>query len=154
MMPRAEETIRQLGIEIPPGPEPLGTYNPTIRTGQLVFSSGALGTIDGKLIVSGRVGMDVSMEQACASARQAVLNALGAIRAEIASLDNVTQVVRLNVFVNSAEDFTDQHKVANAPSDLLVQIFGDCGKGTRCAIGASGLPLNAPVELDLIVEVR
>ena len=148
----AEEKLEQLGIELPQGAKPVGAYVPAVRTGNLVFTAGQLPMRDGKLTAAGKVPTDVSLESAQAAARTAALNALAAVRGEIGSLDNVVRVVRLNVFVNSAAGFTGQAKVANGASNLLVEVFGEAGKHTRCATGAAELPLNAPVELDLTVE--
>lgn len=155
-MSTVEEKIRQLGIEIPPAPTPVGAYVPAVRSGKLVYCSGQLGTIDGELITpEGRVPGDVSVEEGRLGGRQAVLNALSALRAEIGSLEEVVRIVRLNVFVNSEPGFGGQAKVADGVSELLEKIFGqEVGRGSRCAIGAVGLPLNAPVELDMIVEVK
>jgi len=123
-----------------------------VRAGSLIFTAAQIPTKDGKLIATGKVPRDVSLADAQAAARQAVINALAAVRAELGTLDAVARVVRLNVFVNSAPTFTDQPKVANGASELLLEIFGDAGRHTRCAVGAAELPLDAPVELDLIVS--
>ncbi len=149
----AEQKLRKLGIELPATPEPVGAYVPAVRAGGLVFTSGQLPIKDGQLIAAGKVPAEVDLDQAAAAARQACLNALSAARAEIGSLDAINRIVRLNVFVNSSAGFTDQAKVANGASELLTEIFGESGRHTRCAIGAAELPLNTPVELDLIVEV-
>jgi len=125
-----------------------------VRSGGWIFTAGQLPLRDGKLTALGKVPSPVTLEQARAAARQAVLNALAAVRAEAGSLDAVARVVRLNVFVNSSGGFTDQAQVANAASELLAEVFGEAGRHTRCAVGVAELPLNAPVELDLIVEVR
>ena len=146
----AEANIKELGIELPPAAAPVGAYVSCVRAGGLVFTAGQLPTKDGRLIAAGKVPTDVPLETAQAAARQACLNALAAVRAELGSLDAVARVLRLNVFVNSADGFTDQAKVANGASQLLVEIFGESGKHTRCAVGAAELPLNAPVELDLV----
>lgn len=150
-----EEKIRELGIEIPPAPAPLGAYIPAVRSGNLVYCSGQVGAIGGKLTTpGGQVPTEVSIDDARASSRTAVLNCLSAIRAEIGTLDDIARIVRLNVFVNSAPGFIDQPTVADAASEALLEIFGEDGRCSRCALGAAALPLNAPVELDLIVEVR
>ncbi len=149
-----KQTITQLGFELPEAAAPIGSYVPALRTGNLVFTAGQIPTRDGKLIAAGSVPTDVSLQDAQAAARQCVLNALAAVEAEIGSLDDIIRIVRLNVFVNSAPPFTDQAQVANGASDFLVEVFGDAGKHTRCAVGAAELPLGAPVELDLIVQVR
>jgi enamine deaminase RidA (YjgF/YER057c/UK114 family) len=109
---------------------------------------------DGKLIATGKVPTEVPLEQAQAAARQAALNALAAAKSLLGSLEEVARVVRVNVFVNSAAGFTDQPKVANGASELLTEIFGDRGRHTRCAVGAAELPLNAPVELDMVLETQ
>lgn len=149
-----DEKLAELGIELPGVASPVGAYVPVVRTGQLLFTAGQLPLRDGELIAAGKVPCDVSLEQAYAGARQAALNALAAIRQEAGSLDKIAQVVRITCFVNSAPGFTAQAKVANGASELLAELFGSAGLHTRCAIGAAELPLNAAVELDLIVEVR
>ena len=146
------ERIEKLGIEIPTPAEPVGSYMPARRAGGLVFTSGQLPMKDGRLLAIGKVPVDVSLQLAQRAARQALLNALAAVRDAIGSLDAVASIVRLNVFVNSSPGFTDQAKVADGASDLLTDIFGRAGKHTRCAIGVAELPLGSPVELDIIVE--
>ncbi len=146
-----EARLKAMGIELPAAAAPVGAYVPAVRAGDLIFTAGQLPMMDGKLLTAGKVPTDVPLDAAQAAARQACLNALAAVRAEVGSLDAVARVVRLNVFVNSAPGFTEQAKVANGASELLAEIFGAAGKHTRCAIGAAELPLNAPVELDLIV---
>ena len=151
-----EERLQTLGLELPAPAEPVGAYVPAVRTGNLVFTAGQIPLKDGELLAAGKVPTDVPQEIAAAATMQALLNALAAVRGalgEDGSLDRVTRVVRLNVFVNSATGFTDQAKIANAASELLLAAFGEAGRHTRCAIGAAELPLNAAVELDLVVEV-
>ena len=148
-----EQKLRELNIDLPAPARPVGAYVPSVRTGSLIFTAGQLPLADGKLTAEGKVPTDVPLPAAQAAARTAALNALSAVRVEAGSLDAVTRIVRLNVFVNSAAGFTDQAQVANGASELLQEIFGDAGRHTRCAIGAAELPLNAPVELDLIVEI-
>ena len=154
-----EERLQKLNLELPAPAAPVGTYVPAVRSGDLIFTAAQIPTRDGELLAAGKVPTDVPQEIAEAAAMQAVLNALAAVKQALGegdgpgSLDRVVRVVRLNVFVNSAPGFTDQSKVANGASELLVAAFGDAGRHTRCAIGAAELPLNAPVELDLIVEV-
>lgn len=147
------ERLAELNITLPAAPAPVGSYVPGVRTGNLVFTSGQLPLRDGQLIATGKVASDLSLDDAAAAARQAALNAL-AVAADVAGgIDNIARIVRVNVFVASAPGFTDQAVVANGASDLLVDIFADRGRHTRCAIGAAELPLNSPVELDMIVEV-
>jgi enamine deaminase RidA (YjgF/YER057c/UK114 family) len=148
-----EQKLQSLGIELPPTASPVGAYVPAVQTGNLAVTAGQLPLKDGSLTAAGKVPADVSLEDAQLAARQAMLNALSALRAEIGSLDSVSRVVRLNVLVNSTAGFTDQAKVANGASDLLLEVFGDAGRHTRTAVGAAELPLNAPVELDITAEV-
>ncbi len=147
-----EQRLRELGLSLPAATTPVGAYVPAVRTGNLIFTAGQLPLRDGQLTATGKVPTEVTLDSAQCAAHQAALNALAAIKALTGSLDAVTRVVRLNVFVNSAAGFTDQAKVANGASQLLVELFGESGRHTRCAIGAAELPLNAPVELDMIVE--
>lgn len=147
------QTLRELGLELPPTPAPAGSYVPAARTGNLVFTAGQLPMRDGKLLFTGKLGAGVTLEQGQQCARQAALNALSAVTSVTGNLEGVSRIVRVNVFVSSADGFTDQPKVANGASELLGAIFGDAGRHTRCAVGAAELPLNAPVEVDLVVEV-
>ncbi len=148
----AEAKLRELGFELPAAPEPVGAYVPAVRVGNLVFTSGQLPTKDGKLIAEGKVPEDVAVEAAQFAARQGCLNALAAVAAEAGGLDAITRIVRLNVFVNSTRGFTDQAKVANGASEMLEIVFK---RGhTRCAVGVAELPMDAPVELDMIVECK
>jgi enamine deaminase RidA (YjgF/YER057c/UK114 family) len=145
--------LQQLGLTLPPVAAAIGAYVPAVRSGRFVFTAGQVPTKDGKLLATGKVPTDVPLEAAQAAAAQAVLNALAAAVGVAKSLDGIARIVRLNVFVNSAPGFTDQAKVANGASDLLLKIFGDAGRHTRATVGVAELPLNAPVELDLIVEL-
>lgn len=148
-----EEKLAELGIELPECPTPVGAYVPAVRTGNLVFTAGQIPLFNGSLLAEGKVPADVSPEACRLATRQALLNALAAIRQEVGSLEAVRKVVRLNVYVASAPGFVDQAQIANGASDLLGAIFGTNGHHTRCAVGVAELPLGAPVELDLIVEV-
>ncbi|MCP4379773.1 MAG: RidA family protein [bacterium] len=149
-----EQKLQSLGIELPPTAAPVGAYVPVVQTGSLAITSGQLPMKDGSLMARGKVPADVSVPEAQLAARQALLNALSALRSEIGTLENVSRIVRLNVLVSSSPGFTDQAKVANGASDLLLEVFGDIGKHTRTAIGAAELPLNAPVELDITAEIN
>ena len=148
-----EQTLADLSLELPQLAAPVGAYVPTVRTGNLVFVSGQIPMRDGKLVSQGKVGADLTVTQAAQAAQIACVNALAAVKAQIGSLENVTQVVRIEVYVSSAPGFNDQVKVANAASELLQNVFGTAGRHSRCAIGAAELPLNAPVELAFIFEV-
>lgn len=152
-MTTIRERIHELGLELPPAPQPLGAYTPVVRAGGLVYTSGQLPVVNGELIVQGKVPADVTVPQAQACAMQAALNALAAVEAEVESLESVRQVVRVTVYVNSSPGFTDQASVANGASELLLKAFGSAGRHTRCAIGAAELPKNSPVEVDVIFEV-
>ena len=148
-----EQKLATLGIDLPAAPSPVGAYVSAVRTGNLIFTAGQLPLVDGALAARGKVPADVSLADAQAAARQAAINALAAVGGLAGSLDAIVQIVRVNVMVNSAPGFTDQAKVANGASEMLAEVFGQAGRHTRCAIGAAELPLNAPVELDMIVEV-
>jgi enamine deaminase RidA (YjgF/YER057c/UK114 family) len=148
-----EENLRGLGLELPPAPKPVGSYVPAVRAGNLLFVSGQLPLKDGKLLAVGHVGGQLGLEQAQACARQAALNALGVLAAELGGLAKVRRIVRLTGHVASAPGFTDQPRVLNPASELMVQVFGDAGRHSRAALGAAELPLGAPVELEMIVEV-
>jgi len=152
-MATAEQKIQQLAIELPRPPGPVGAYLPVVCSGRTAFTSGQLPVRDGALTATGKVPDDVPIVEAQVAARQAALNALAAVKARLGSLDRIRRIVRVNVFVNSSPGFTGQAKVADGASELLTEIFGDPGRHTRTAIGAAELPLNSPVELDLIAEI-
>jgi len=149
-----EKKLQALGLTLPPPPKPVATYLPVIRSGNLLFLSGVLPFSGGKLVLLGKLGMDLSVEQGQEAAKIALLNALSVIKGATGSLDNIERFVRLAVHVSSGPDFIQQALVANGASDLLVEIFGDLGRHARLALGAVSLPLNAPIELEMIVEVR
>lgn len=150
----AEDKLKKMGLKLPEAPKPVAAYVPAVRTGNLLFLSGTLPMEDGELAYVGKVGDDLTVEEGYQAARQAVLNSLATVRAELGSLDRVRRVVRLVAHVNSAPGFTDQHKVANGASELLGDLFGAKGEHSRLALGAPELPLDAAVELDLVVEVE
>ena len=149
----AEAKLAEMGLTIPEVVPPLAAYVPAARTGNLVYTAGQLPARDGEMLAVGKVGGAVSEEDGYACARQCALNALAAIKAEIGSLDSITKVVKAVVFVASTPDFTGQPKIANGASELLGEVFGDAGKHARSAVGVSALPLDVPVEVELIVEV-
>lgn len=149
-----EQKLTELGLELPTAAPPVGRYAPAVQAGGLVFTAGQLPMAGGSLSAEGKVPGDVTVDLARAAARLAALNALSAVRGLVGSLDSVVRVVRLNVYVNSSPGFTDQAAVANGASELVGEVFGDPGRHSRCAIGAAELPLNAPVELDMVVEVK
>jgi enamine deaminase RidA (YjgF/YER057c/UK114 family) len=144
--------LAALGIALPPVAAPLAAYVPAVRSGSLVFTSGQVPIVDGALLGTGKVGAEVSAEDATRFARTAALNALAAVDA-LVGLDNVVRVVKVVGFVASAPHFTGQPAVVNGASALLGEVFGDAGAHARSAVGVAALPLDAPVEIELIVEV-
>lgn len=148
-----EQRLAELGLAVPDVVAPLAAYQPTARTGNLVFTAGQLPARDGQMVATGKVGAEVTEEQGYECARQCALNALAAVKAEIGELSRVTRVVKAVVFVASAPGFTAQPKVANGASELLGEVFGDAGRHARSAVGVSVLPLDVPVEVELVVEV-
>ena len=151
-MSTPEERLADLGLEVPDVAKPVASYVPAVRSGNHVFTSGQLPMRSGQLITTGKVGAGVTAEQAAECAQQCALNALAAIRAEVA-LDQITRIVKLVVFVASAPDFTGQAGVANGASHLVGEVFGDAGVHARSAVGVAVLPLDAPVEVEMTVEV-
>lgn len=148
-----EAQVTALGLVLPAPPKPVATYIPVVRTGNLLFLSGMIPLRDGTLMMAGKLGKDISVEQGYEAARICLLNAVAVIRQHLGTLDRVKQVVKLVGYVASAEGFVQQPAVINGASDLLVKIFGDAGRHARVAVGATALPLNAPVEIELIVQV-
>jgi len=148
-----EERLAGLGLALPPPPKPVASYLPAVQSGSLLFISGLLPFQHGAVLHPGRLGDTVTVEQGAAAARQAVLNGLAVIAAAAGSLRRVARVVRMNGYVASAGDFYQQPAVVNGASDLLAAVFGEMGRHSRVAVGVAALPLNAPVELDLIVEL-
>ncbi|MBJ8346065.1 RidA family protein [Antrihabitans sp. YC2-6] len=145
--------LAELGIELPPVAKPVAAYVPAVQTGSLVYTSGQLPFVDGTLTVSGKVGAAVSADDAKAAARICALNALAAVDG-LVGLDAVARIVKVVGFVASAEGFTGQPGVINGASEFFGEVFGDAGVHARSAVGVSELPLGAPVEVELIVEVE
>jgi enamine deaminase RidA (YjgF/YER057c/UK114 family) len=148
-----EERLAELGLAVPEVAKPVAAYVPAVRSGNHVFTSGQLPMRAGELMLTGKVGDDVSAEEAYACAQQCALNAIAAVKAEIGELSAVEKIVKVVVFVASTPDFTGQPGVANGASELFGNVFGDAGVHARSAVGVSALPLDAPVELELLVEV-
>ena len=148
-----EERIASLGLVLPEVAAPVAAYVPAVRTGNHVYTAGQLPLRDGELLATGKVGGQVSAEQATECARQCALNALAAVRAEVGELSAVKRVVKVVAFVSSTTDFTGQPGVANGASELLGAVLGDAGRHARSAVGVAVLPLDAPVEVELLVEV-
>lgn len=147
------DRLAGLGIELPAVAAPVAAYVPAVRTGAYVFTSGQLPFVGGQLGVTGKVGAEVSPDEAKAQARICALNALAAVHA-LAGIDSVIRVVKLVGFVSSADGFTGQPGVINGASELMREVFGDAGQHARSAVGVAELPLGSPVELELIVEVN
>ena len=152
-MSTPEERIAELGLTLPSDSPPLAAYVPAVRTGDLVFTAGQLPRRDGELVATGKVGAEVTPEVAAEAAAACALNALAAIKGEVGDLSAVRRVVKVVVFVASAPDFTGQPGVANGASELLGKVFGDAGVHARSAVGVAVLPLDVPVEVELVVEV-
>jgi enamine deaminase RidA (YjgF/YER057c/UK114 family) len=148
----AVQRLAELGIELPAVVAPLAAYVPAVRTGNLVYTSGQLPLVDGALPRAGKVGGEVTAEEAKALARTCALNGLAAVHA-LVGIDSVRRVVKVVGFVASAPGFTGQPGVVNGASELFGEVFGDAGVHARSAVGVAELPLNAPVEVELIVEV-
>ena len=151
-MSAIDARLAELGISIPAVTKPVAAYVPAVTSGNLVFTAGQLPFVDGTLPQTGKVGLEVTPEAAAGYARTAVLNALAAAQSVIGSLDRVTRVVKVVVFVASPADFTGQPAVANGASTVLGEILGDAGAHARSAVGVAVLPLDAPVEVELILE--
>ena len=152
-MPTPTERLAELGLDLPAVVAPLAAYVPAVRTGDLVYTSGQLPMVDGELAASGKVGAGISPDAAKGLARLCALNALAAVDA-LTGLDSVVRVVKVVGFVASADGFTGQPGVVNGASELLGEVFGEAGRHARSAVGVAELPLGAPVEVELIVEVR
>ncbi len=152
-MATPEEKLAELGLTLPEVVPPLAAYQPAVRNGDLVFTAGQLPAKDGQMLATGKLGAEVSEEDGYACARQCAINALAAIKAEIGDLSSIKRVVKVVVFVASAPDFTGQPKVANGASEFLGEVFGEAGKHARSAVGVAVLPLDVPVEVELIVAV-
>lgn len=145
------EKLQEMGVTLPSVAAPLASYVPAKRVGDQVWTSGQLPFVDGELPAVGKVGAEVTTEQATELARTAALNALAAIDSQV-GLDNVTQVLKVTGFVASAPDYTQQPAVINGASDFIGELFGDAGTHVRSAVGVAVLPKNSPVELELVVE--
>lgn len=148
-----EERLAALGLAVPEVAKPVAAYVPAVRSGDQVFTSGQLPVRSGELITTGKVGAEVSVEEAVACAQQCALNAIAAIQAEVGDLSQVKQVVKVVVFVASTPNFTGQPGVANGASELFGEVFGDAGIHARSAVGVAVLPLDAPVEVEVLVAV-
>ena len=146
------ERLAELGLRLPPVARPLAAYVPATSVGALVYTSGQLPSVQGELVAVGKLGAGVGVEQGVEAARVASLNALAAAASELGGVDNIGRVVRVVVYVASTPDFTAQPQVANGASELQGEVFGDAGRHVRSAVRVASLPLDAPVEVELVVE--
>jgi enamine deaminase RidA (YjgF/YER057c/UK114 family) len=152
-MGAVEDRLAEIGLSVPDVAKPVASYVPAVRTGSYIYTSGQVPLRDGQLITTGKVGAGVSPEDARECAQQCALNAIAAVKAELGDLDLVKRVVKVVCFVASDTAFTGQPQVANGASDLLGKAFGEAGVHARSAVGVPVLPLDAPVEVEIVVEV-
>ena len=151
-MSAPEERLAELGLNVPEVPKPVAVYVPAVACNDLVFTSGQLPMKNGELMLTGKVGGEVSPEEAKACAEQCALNAIAAVKSMVGDLDKVAQIVKVVVFVASTPDFTGQPQVANGASELFGTVFGDAGVHARSAVGVPVLPLDSPVEVEIVVR--
>jgi enamine deaminase RidA (YjgF/YER057c/UK114 family) len=149
-----DERLAALGLHLPPVAAPLAAYVPAVRSGSTVYTAGQLPVVEGQLLATGKVGAQVGAIEAAALARTCALNALAAAASVAGGLSQISRIVKLTGYVASAPDFTGQPQVVNGASELLLEIFGEAGRHARSAVGTAVLPLDAPVEVELVVEVR
>ncbi|SDP62968.1 Enamine deaminase RidA, house cleaning of reactive enamine intermediates, YjgF/YER057c/UK114 family [Phyllobacterium sp. YR620] len=149
-----ESRLKELGIELPVAAAPAANYVPFAQTGKLLLTSGQLPLSGGKLIHTGLLGAQLAVAEGQEAARACAINILSQAKAALGDLDKIARIVKITVFVASTPNFTEQHLVANGASDLLVAVLGDAGRHARSAVGTAALPLNAPVEVEAIIEVR
>ncbi|MBP89933.1 MAG: hypothetical protein CMJ64_25035 [Planctomycetaceae bacterium] len=153
--PSAEDRLRELGIKLPPAPQPVAVYVPAVRSGNTLYASGHSPRRANGELIQGKVGADLTLEQGYDAARVVGLNVLSTVRSTLGSLDKVARLVKVLGMVNCTSDFTKQPQVINGFSELMVQVFGKTyGKGARSAVGMGSLPSNIPVEIEAIFEVR
>ena len=150
---RPSERLAELGLNLPAVPEPLAAYVPAVSQAGLVYTSGQLPTRSGELVATGTVGGVVSVETAAQCARVAALNAVAAVAAAAGGVDEIERIVKVTVFVASTPDFTAQAQVANGASELLGEVFGSAGRHARSAVGVAVLPMDAPVEVELVAAI-
>jgi enamine deaminase RidA (YjgF/YER057c/UK114 family) len=150
----AEARLAALGLTLPKVSPPLAAYVPAVLTRGYVYTAGQLPVVEGQLLATGKVGAEVGAAEASALARTCALNALAAVASVTGGLDAVRRIVKVTGFVASAPEFTQQAQVVNGASELLIEVFGEAGRHARSAVGMAVLPLNAPVEIELIAEVR
>jgi len=149
-----EAKLKELGLTLPPAPKPVGSYIPTLILSDLLLTSGTLPLLDGKVFYTGKMGEgNNTIEIGYEASKLAVLNSLSALKEALGTLSKIKRLVKVTGYINSSKGFTDQPKVLNGASDLLVNIFGEAGKHVRSAIGVSELPLNALVEIEFVYQI-
>ncbi len=149
-----EERIKELGFQLPEAPKPVAAYIPALVEGSLVFTSGQIPVVKGNIKYTGKIGDKLTVEEGQKAAEICALNCLSVVKDIIGSLDKIERIVKLTVFVNSADGFSSQHLVANGASGLIGKIFGEKGKHVRSAVGVNELPLDVPVEIEMIVKIK
>lgn len=149
-----EEKLKSMGLSLPPVPKPVAAYIPAVQTGDVVYTSGQIPVAEGKIQYSGKVGKEVTKEQAYEAAKLCALNALAAVKGVVGDLEKIERIVKVVGFVASAEGFTEQPAVVNGASEFLGELLGEKGLHARSAVGVAELPLNVPVELEMIVKVK
>lgn len=149
-----EAKLQEMGIAVPDVPKPVAAYVPAVRIGDIIYTSGQIPFVDGKVQYKGKVGADITLEDGYAAARVCVVNCLAAVKSLAGSLDNIEKIIKVVGFVNSAAGFTDQPKVINGASELLAEVFGEAGAHARSAVGVAELPVDSAVEVELIVKVK
>jgi enamine deaminase RidA (YjgF/YER057c/UK114 family) len=152
-VPTPSEQLAALDITLPPVPAPVAAYLPAVRSGSLVFTAGQLPFVDGALPQTGKVGRGVTADEATKLARIAALNAVAVVAAEAGGIDNIARIVKVTVYVASDPDFITHSAIANGASDLLAEVFGDAGKHARSTLGMAVLPMDSPVEVEIIAEL-
>lgn len=151
---KIEEKLAAMGLILPEPPKPVANYLPAVKDGQMLYTSGASCIVDGKPKFIGRVGADLTLEQGYAAARITALNLLSIIKDKIGDLDRIEKLIKVLGFVNCAPDFHRQPEVINGASDLFIELFGDRGRHARSAVGTNNLPMNIPVEIELIARIK
>lgn len=149
-----EQKLLEMGLTLPPAPKPLAAYVPAVKMGGFVYTSGQIPMVNGQLEYQGKLGAELSVEQGYQAARVCALNCLSVIKAQVGSLDGIEQIVKVVGYVNSAAGFRQQPQVINGASELFGEIFGDAGKHARSAVGVNELPINAAVEVEVIVKIK
>lgn len=151
---KAESKLAELGITLPEPLKPLGVYVPAVKVGEWVYVSGMVAMQNGTFKYKGKVGKSLTLEQGYEAARICGINALAALKSVVGDLDEVERIVKVVGYVNASEDFTKHPQVINGASELFSKVFGDNGIAARCAVGVSGLPMDSPVEVDMVVKIR